>query len=502
MITLGPIYNRLLTAAILICGLCTTVSAQNNGKVRTNVASQKTIKTQKAQDVIYDKAERMPSFYHTGDASLEKWLKDNITYPQSALDNGAQGTVKVRFTVEDDGSIDNITVTESASPELDWEAVRAISNMPKWTPGTKDDKPVPVWVTKDITFNILDIQHVVHGKQKLFVIDGKKQDITVLADFYFLYNQKLQSIMSNILFDKNGKTLRAGFDSFLGNYEIVRIRSQKSLQKKDNTFTFSTTYNGTELADERYVPFTYKVAKETKIYSTCKSGYFTFDNEKDNLLTVTDVFTPTTITSLGLTGKETSILVDINHKSVSYWQKTDDTETTRVLASIEEHPEMFTNEFVENLNMEHAKIAKIRERTQTADIVGVKYAQYGKTNLAQTKKEVVADEKPKGYEKPYDIVAQMPEFPGGDAKLKEWLNSHIIYPAIAEENGVQGRVIVRFVVGKDGSISNTSVVRSVDPSLDKEALRVVKAMPKWIPGYLNDAPVPVWFTLPVTFQLQ
>ena len=482
----------------------------------------------------------MPSFYPNGDASLEKWLKNNITYPQSALENGAQGTVKVRFTVEDDGSIDNITVTESASPELDWEAVRAISDMPKWTPGTKDGKPVPVWVTKDITFNILDIQHVVHGKQKLFVIDGKKQDITVLADFYFLYNQKLQSIMSNILFDKNGKTLRAGFDSFLKNYAIVRIRSQKSLQKKNNTFTFSTTYNGTEVADERYVPFTYKVAKETKIYSTYKSGYFTFDNEKDNLLTVTDVFTPTTITSLGLTGNETSILVDINHKSVSYWQKTDDTETTRVLASIEEHPEMFTNEFVENLNMEHAKITKIRERTQTADIVGVRYAQYGKTNLAQTKKavvtdskpydvaevclggdaklkeemnnyqegavlrakEVVADEKPKGYEKPYDIVAQMPEFPGGDAKLMEWLNSHIKYPAIAEENGVQGRVSVRFVVGKDGSISNTSVVRSVDPSLDKEALRVIKAMPKWIPGYLNDAPVPVWFTLPVTFQLQ
>lgn len=117
-------------------------------------------------------------------------------------------------------------------------------------------------------------------------------------------------------------------------------------------------------------------------------------------------------------------------------------------------------------------------------------------------KEVIADEKPKEEEKPFDIVEQMPTFPGGDGKLMEWLSKNIKYPAVAEENGVQGRVIVRFVVGKDGSISNASVVRSVDPSLDKEALRVVKAMPRWIPGKQNGAAVPVWFTLPVTFQLQ
>lgn len=117
-------------------------------------------------------------------------------------------------------------------------------------------------------------------------------------------------------------------------------------------------------------------------------------------------------------------------------------------------------------------------------------------------KEIIAEEKPKEEEKPFDIVEQMPTFPGGDAALMSWLSKNIKYPAIAEENGVQGRVIVRFVVGKDGSISQVQVVRSVDPSLDKEAMRVVKAMPKWIPGKQNGQAVPVWFTLPVTFQLQ
>lgn len=117
-------------------------------------------------------------------------------------------------------------------------------------------------------------------------------------------------------------------------------------------------------------------------------------------------------------------------------------------------------------------------------------------------KEIIAEEKPKEEEKPFDIVEQMPTFPGGDAALMSWLSKNIKYPAIAEENGVQGRVIVRFVVGKDGSISQVQVVRSVDPSLDKEAMRVVKAMPKWIPGKQNGQAVRVWFTLPVTFQLQ
>lgn len=117
-------------------------------------------------------------------------------------------------------------------------------------------------------------------------------------------------------------------------------------------------------------------------------------------------------------------------------------------------------------------------------------------------KEIIAEEKPKEEEKPLDIAEVMPSFPGGDAELMKWLSKNIKYPAIAEENGVQGRVIVRFAVGKDGAIHDPKVLRSVDPSLDKEALRVVKAMPRWIPGKQNGVAVAVYFTLPVTFQLQ
>jgi protein TonB len=117
--------------------------------------------------------------------------------------------------------------------------------------------------------------------------------------------------------------------------------------------------------------------------------------------------------------------------------------------------------------------------------------------------EQAIDEKPKEEEtKVFEVVEQMPEFPGGAAALMKWLSDNIKYPSIAEENGIQGRVICTFVVERDGSVSDVQVARSIDPSLDKEAMRVLKKMPKWIPGRQNGAAVRVKYTVPVTFKLQ
>ena len=101
-----------------------------------------------------------------------------------------------------------------------------------------------------------------------------------------------------------------------------------------------------------------------------------------------------------------------------------------------------------------------------------------------------------------DIAEQMPMFPGGDRKLMEYLASSIQYPPECKESCIQGRVIVTFVVERDGSISQAKVVKSLDPLLDAEALRVVNAMPKWIPGRQNGVTVAVKYTIPVTFRLK
>ena len=99
-------------------------------------------------------------------------------------------------------------------------------------------------------------------------------------------------------------------------------------------------------------------------------------------------------------------------------------------------------------------------------------------------------------------VEQMPQFPGGEGELLKWLSNNISYPTIASEQGIQGRVVLKFVVRPDGSIDQVQVVRSLEPSCDKEAMRAVSKMPKWIPGKQNGNPVSVWYNLPVQFKLQ
>lgn len=118
--------------------------------------------------------------------------------------------------------------------------------------------------------------------------------------------------------------------------------------------------------------------------------------------------------------------------------------------------------------------------------------------------EIAAPEPPKHEEenKVFDVVEQMPAFPGGPAALMQYLSSHVKYPAVAEENGISGRVTVQFVVERDGSVTDVKTMKSVDPSLDREAERVVKSMPKWIPGKQNGAPVRVKYFVPVVFRLQ
>ena len=104
---------------------------------------------------------------------------------------------------------------------------------------------------------------------------------------------------------------------------------------------------------------------------------------------------------------------------------------------------------------------------------------------------------------PLQLVEEKPSFQGGDAnQFSKWVNSRLVYPEIAKENGVQGRVTLQFTVEKDGSVTKVRVLRGVDPSLDKEAVRVVSMSPKWKPGKQRDRAVPVTYTFPVIFQLR
>ncbi len=166
-------------------------------------------------------------------------------------------------------------------------------------------------------------------------------------------------------------------------------------------------------------------------------------------------------------------------------------------------------QIVEDENVrEEDEIVSLDERMQTDAFAGSVTNSEGTTNLNNFKEqinEVVIEEKEPVADKPAEVfisVEQMPQFPGGDAALLKYLSSHINYPPMAAENNVQGRVVVQFVVDKTGKVGEVTVVRSVDKELDREAVRVCKSLPKFVPGRQNGQPVSVWYTLPVTFKLQ
>ena len=125
-------------------------------------------------------------------------------------------------------------------------------------------------------------------------------------------------------------------------------------------------------------------------------------------------------------------------------------------------------------------------------------------NAQEHKEVVVVEEKTPEPEpdKVFEAVEQPPLFPGGDAAMFKWLGEHINYPAAAAEEGASGKVQVQFVVSKTGKVTNVTVVRGKHPALDKEAIRVVSAMPNWTPGRQNGQPVNVTYILPVNFTLK
>lgn len=156
----------------------------------------------------------------------------------------------------------------------------------------------------------------------------------------------------------------------------------------------------------------------------------------------------------------------------------------------------------------------VKEEVKSADEVKDTSTALGSVNFDQGtddlnivrehKNEVIVEEKAPVVEetKVFTSVEQMPQFPGGEAELLKWISTHIKYPAIAMENNVQGKVVVQFVVTRDGSIGEVKIARGKDPDLDKEAMRVVKTLPKFIPGKMNGQAVNVWYTLPINFKLQ
>lgn len=200
--------------------------------------------------------------------------------------------------------------------------------------------------------------------------------------------------------------------------------------------------------------------------------------------------------------------VEEEEEEVNQMKEEEIPEEPQALAEEILNTEKFT-EFIQVKDEEATQVKTDEEARQSETALGHVDFSDGTDDVEvvrEYKNEVIVEEKievPKEEEnKVFTSVEQMPQFPGGEAELLKWISSHIKYPQMAAENGVQGRVVIQFVVTKTGAIGEVKVARGKDPDLDKEAVRVVKSLPKFNPGKMNGQPVNVWYTLPVNFKLQ
>ena len=216
--------------------------------------------------------------------------------------------------------------------------------------------------------------------------------------------------------------------------------------------------------------------------------------------------------------EQAAITDQASQELVSFVDQTEEVPEEEIQEKIEmPEPEALPEEILNTVKVTELLIAKDEEvkkedEIKTVDELKETETAFGSTDfdkgtddrnvVREYKNEVIVEEKKPEPEQVFTAVEQMPQFPGGDVALMKYLNENINYPQVAMENGVQGRVIVQFVVTKNGTIGEVKIIRSVDRDLDKEAVRLCKSLPKFIPGKMNGQAVNVWYTLPITFKLQ
>lgn len=264
-------------------------------------------------------------------------------------------------------------------------------------------------------------------------------------------------------------------------------------------------------------------------------GAYTMRATSDSRHNKAVLFTLIGLAILGILGYVWTLYADYKQKEYEAWLQEQIEQQAAALAAMEEEQAAEEEEVIEAVQepepeealpeeilntIKDTEIAIAADNEVTEDITskdevkestaaaGASTFDQGTDNLEVVrthKDEIIVEEKkpePPAKEEVFTAVEQMPQYPGGEAALLQYVASHIKYPTMAAENNIQGRVVVKFVVKKDGQVGDVVVLRGKDPDLDKEAVRVVKTLPKFVPGKMNGQAVAVWYTLPINFKLQ
>ena len=499
----------LLLFAVLL-SLSVTMTAHNEGKEGV-----------KASEV----SQQSPSFLG-GEKRLSSFLSANIQYPYIAKTEEIQGRVIVQFNVMPDGSITDVKVTESVHPALDKEAIRVVKSMPRWIPGkNKDGKPIIVPFTMPINFR-LPVKFYSIKTHQLNTLVIFEQDRSTIDKSQSASIRKIGTFM---LLHPEDTLVIKGYTRIAGDSQqclkLSKTRAdvvKKELLKRydlDASHIIANGMGATKKFDSKgdlndvVLFYLYEKNKSTNPVDTTKQKED--ETERDKAIALYDAILPMPCFPDGPLAMSQFITNHLQYPEsakkdsiqgnvfVSFNVEKDGAITDlKVVRSVS--PEL-DNEACRLVNNMPKWIPAMKNGIPTSAryVLPVKFS-LGDTGIQRSNPQKVNQTKTRKGDKTVlpDSIDAMPEFPGGQATLFTFLSNNIKYPVLAEEAGVQGRVILTFVVDVDGSITEIKVRKSVDPSLDKEALRVVSNMPRWIPGKIDGIPVRVEYILPTTFRLQ
>lgn len=495
-------------------------------------------------DSIYEVVEDMPEF-PGGMSALVDFMSKNVKYPKSAIDNNIEGKTFVEFVVEKDGSVSNVRTKKGFDKDCDAEAERVVKAMPKWTPGKVGGEAVRVSFVLPVAFQLnakqnemqLVYSQVEGGwKQNPY---GNQKKIQSFEDFktFVIHEMNYPSqalekkIQGNVTFEfdvKNGMVANAkiikglgygiddellrvlnvspewddSFGKYHGKYTmkfylreegkaIVKginwdgdkketadcyINSAKQIDKNEvyQIVDQMPEFPGGEKALLNFIAENVVYPQSAKDKNISGRVFVTFVVEKDG--SVSDV---KLLRGIGKECDEEAMRVV---KAMPKWKPgMDEGKPVRVSYALPIHFRLDDN----GKRSEYDVVEKVENKIVVDHDADPIPSQQSKTD-GET----------------FQIVDQMPEFPGGEKALLNFIAENIVYPQSAKDKNISGRVFLSFVIDKDGSVTDVKVMRGIDKECDAEAMRVVKAMPKWKPGMNEGKPVRVSYMLPISFQLK
>ena len=399
---------------------------------------------------IKNAVQSLPSF-EGGNQAMTHYLEHNMQYPPEADKENKEGVVQVVAFINTDGSLSDVQVMSTSDSIFNAEALRLVRNMPKLRPAMYASQPVRIRMNFPISFKIKKVkpsfdnltgylrEHISYPQQALDMgIEG--------------------TVLVKAVIGTDGKVAKA---------ELVKsvnpLLDQEALRVVGAMSGWTPgSGNGKVMVMETTVPVRFAIVR---------AHFKSYDDTALEEYLLKNLQYPVEAKAKGIEG--TVLVKALIEKDGSV-----------ASASVALSDHALLNQ--EALRLVNSMPQWTPGTIASEVVIPVSFCQ-----------RVVTDE-----QKVFDVVEQMPAFPGGPNALFEYLSKNVKYPAIAEEKGVQGRVIVTFMVEKDGSITKVKVAKSIDPSLDKEAVRVIRNMPHWIPGKQNGSAVRVNYTVPVEFRLQ